>query len=98
MKVWLDDLRQAPDGWTRVYTVPELVALIESGEVTEVSLDHDLGEDEETGYDFLRWLEEQVFTRKVSSVPVIKIHSANSVGRKNMELAIGSIKRIIDKG
>ncbi len=43
MKLWLDDIRPAPEGWTWVYTVQAAAAKLEQGIVTEASLDHDLG-------------------------------------------------------
>jgi hypothetical protein len=61
MKVYLDDERATPEGWTRVYWPSEAVELLKSGRVTEISLDHDLGNDERgTGYDVVLWIEEQV--------------------------------------
>lgn len=95
MKIWLDDERDAPEGWTRVYTIEQLQTLLRTNKVTDISLDHDLGDGNQTGYDFLNWLEAQVFIGKWKNIPELKIHSANPVGRKNMEAAIGSIKNII---
>lgn len=46
MKVYLDDERAAPDGWTRVYWPEEAIELLKTGAVHEISLDHDLGDDE----------------------------------------------------
>ncbi|KZN68262.1 hypothetical protein N473_07500 [Pseudoalteromonas luteoviolacea CPMOR-1] len=46
MKVYLDDERQTPKGWKRVYWPLEAIELLESGEVSEISLDHDLGDDD----------------------------------------------------
>lgn len=45
MKLWLDDVRPAPDGWTWAQTAREAVDLINSHgpEIEAVSLDHDLG-------------------------------------------------------
>jgi hypothetical protein len=43
MKLWVDDRRRAPEGWTRAYTVAEAQALLQTGDVDEASLDHDLG-------------------------------------------------------
>lgn len=43
MKLWLDDRRRAPAGWTRAYTVAEAQAHLQTGAVDEASLDHDLG-------------------------------------------------------
>ena len=43
MKLWLDDRRPAPAGWTRAFTVAEAQAFLQTGGVNEASLDHDLG-------------------------------------------------------
>jgi hypothetical protein len=43
MKLWLDDRRREPSGWTRVLNVAETEALLRTGRVDEASLDHDLG-------------------------------------------------------
>lgn len=45
MKVFLDDERRTPEGWVRVYWPDEAIALLQTGQVTEISLDHDLGDD-----------------------------------------------------
>lgn len=91
MKVYLDDERKTPEGWVRTYWPDEAIKLLESGEVTEISLDHDLGDDERgTGYHVILWIEEAVFTRGFSP-PLIKIHSANSSARVKMELGIKNI-------
>ena len=44
MKVYLDDERSTPDGWVRVYWPEEAIELLKAGGVTEISLDHDLGD------------------------------------------------------
>ena len=100
MKVFLDDKRLPKEvypnelDWELVYTAWKAIQLLATGKVTEISLDHDLGENiNGTGYDVVKWIEEQVFTNESFNVPIIKIHSANPVGRKNMEAAIESINR-----
>jgi len=45
MKIYLDDIRKAPLGWVHVYWPDEAIALLKTGDVTEISLDHDLGDD-----------------------------------------------------
>ena len=91
MKVYLDDERETPPGWRRVYWPEEAIELLKSGKVEEISLDHDLGDDEHgTGYDVVLWIEEAVFTRGFKP-PKIKVHSANSSARMKMELGIKSI-------
>ncbi|HRE84538.1 MAG TPA: hypothetical protein PLN52_26090 [Opitutaceae bacterium] len=93
MKVYLDDVRSAPDGWHRVYWPDEAVALLKRGAVTEISLDHDLGDDSRgTGYDVIAWIEEAVVTQGFQP-PAIIIHSANPVGRERMQRGIAAIKR-----
>ena len=97
MKVYLDDQREAPEGWTRTYTARATIALVEAGGVTHLSLDHDLGENIDevgTGYDVLLWIEEQVATCG-QSPPEITVHSANVGARPKMELAIESIRRFV---
>lgn len=43
MKIYLDDLRATPDGWTRAYTIEQVQELMRANVVTHMSLDHDLG-------------------------------------------------------
>lgn len=98
MRVFLDDVRPAPAGWTLVRWPDEVIALLETGEVEELSLDHDLGDDERgTGYDVLVWIEEAVALRGFRA-PAITVHSANAAGRQRMALAIESIQRFAERG
>ena len=94
MKVFLDDERATPEGWVRAYWPDEVIQLLESGEVTDLSLDHDLGDDERgTGYDVILWVEEAVATRSFVP-PSLAVHSANSAARQRMEAGIRSIERL----
>ena len=91
MKVYLDDERTTPEGWERVYWPEEAIEILKSGNVTDISLDHDLGDDEHgTGYDVILWIEEAVITTNFSP-PNISVHSANSSARQKMELGIKNI-------
>ena len=91
MKVYLDDERATPAGWTRVYWPQEAIALLAAGQVTDISLDHDLGDDEHgTGYDVVLWIEEQVIVNGFRP-PLMTVHSANSSARIKMELGIHAI-------
>jgi hypothetical protein len=99
VRVFLDDMREAPAGWVRTYTPEETIELLETGQVAELSLDHDLGLDtpagERTGYSVLVWLEREVGEGRWSFLlPRITIHSANPPGRLRMERAIESIHRL----
>ena len=94
MKVYLDDLRSTPEGWVRVYWPDEAIELLKTGNVSIISLDHDLGDDERgTGYDVVVWIEEVVATKNFVP-PEIKVHSANSSAREKMEAGIQSIQRL----
>jgi len=94
MKVYLDDERNTPDGWVRVYWPDEAIALLNSGDVVEISLDHDLGDDERgTGYDVVLWIEEAVALRGFHP-PVMHVHSANSSAREKMQAGIAAINRL----
>lgn len=93
MQVWLDDTRPAPEGWHRCYWPDEVIALLKTENVKEVSLDHDLGDDARgTGYDVLLWLEEHVHTTG-KKPPVIRIHTANPPARARMTRAKHQIYR-----
>ena len=97
MKVWLDDERPAPRGWRRCRTPEEAIALLQTGKVTEISLDHDLalldGEREQTGYDVLLWLEREAVAGRVFPL-VMRVHTANPVARRRMLQAIESIEGV----
>ncbi len=124
MKIYLDDIRGTPDTWHRCYKVEEVQrllceALLGGEEITNMSLDHDLGasylcpdcydlvrENPEcpedcahschdndpidaplvtpTGYDLVKWM------AKHDMWPTYKptVHSANPVGRVNMQAVI----------
>jgi len=94
MRVYLDDERATPEGWTRVYWPDEAIALLETGKVVEISLDHDLGDDARgTGYDVVLWIEEAVAIR--GFVPLrMAVHSANSSAREKMLAGIRSIEKL----
>lgn len=91
MRVFLDDERAAPAGWIRVYWPDEVIRLLESGQVEEISFDHDLGDDARgPDYDVILWIEEAVAVRDFKP-PKIFVHSANPAARRKMEFGIASI-------
>jgi hypothetical protein len=97
MKVFLDDERATPEGWTRVYWPEEAIRLLDTGTVEEISLDHDLGDDSRgTGYDVVLWIEEAVALRDFCP-PKILIHSANASARAKMESGVLAIERLVAK-
>ena len=95
MKVYLDDTRLPPPGWVLTRTIDETIALLKTGTVIELSLDHDLST-KETGYEVLRWIEIKVITEDFKP-PIMHVHSQNPVGKKRMESAIDSIHNVVNE-
>ena len=90
MKIWVDDLRPIPAGYEGTRSVNETIALIEEtekkGEPIElIDLDHDLGDYAMDGGDAIKILDYLV--ERETFYP-ISIHTANPVGRANMERII----------
>ena len=97
MKLYLDDERKTPVGWIRVFWPDEAIAWLKTEMVTEISLDHDLGDDDRgTGYDVILWIENEVMTNNFIP-PQINIHLANVSARIKMELGIMAINNFLAK-
>lgn len=97
MRIWVDDIRPAPEGYHWCKSVNEAKYYIEEAEwydryvvdspIELIDLDHDAGDYAQYGGDYIRlldWLEE------TGRDYPIRIHSMNVVGRENM-------RRIIEK-
>lgn len=98
MKIWVDDVRPAPDGYVWCQTVNEAKHIITHvfslhhihhtanlPSIDLLDLDHDAGEMSRWGGDYIKildWLEKQNW-----SIP-IKLHTMNPVGRENMRAII----------
>ncbi len=92
--MYLDDERVTPDGWIRVYWPDEAIALLQTGQVQQISLDHDLGDDQRgTGNDVILWIEEAVALRSFKS-PKILVHSVNASARQKMLAGICAIEHL----
>lgn len=90
MKIWVDDLRPVPRGYEGTKSVEETILLIEEleskGEEIElIDLDHDLGDYAVYGGDAIKILD---FLAERETYYPIAIHTANPVGRANMERMI----------
>ena len=98
MKLWVDDVREAPQGYRWVRSVYEAKVAIRNSEtmlkasggkvyyqIELIDIDHDAGDFASDGGDYIKlldWLEETG-----RSYP-IRIHSMNPVGRENMRAII----------
>lgn len=91
MKIYLDDLRTAPDAtWTVCRNGDEFRAAVTSwcgkGDLT-VSFDHDLGDEcADTGHTLVKWLCEYLtpMMDDCAGNVTVCVHSANPVGAKNI--------------
>ena len=93
LRVFLDDERATPEGWVRVCWPNEAIDLLRTNAVAEISLDHDLGDDQRgTGYDVVLWIEETVALHGFKP-PKMSVHSANSSVRQKMEAGIRAIEK-----
>lgn len=90
VKIWLDDLRPAPEGYVLIKSVNDAKQFIEhieasGGTIEMLDLDHDLGDYAEFGGDAIKLLDYLVESERFYPV---KFHTANPVGRANMERII----------
>ena len=93
--IYLDDERLAPDGWILLKDVNSVIRILKENTVKEISLDHDLGTDE-NGYDVLLWIEKEVHLNNYMP-PKIHIHTANLSARIKMELCVKNINEFLKK-
>jgi hypothetical protein len=92
-KLYLDDIRTPrTEGWDIVRSYDDFVAWIRLNDIPdEVSFDHDLGENtEKTGYDAAKWLGAQCLLTD-TPFPKWNVHSANPVGKANIESYIQNV-------
>ena len=94
MKVYMDDERHTPEGWERTFTVEQTIKLLETRQVTHLSLDNDLGWGQQEGYKVMDWLEETVFNDMTFPMPEVTIHSSNAARVEYMQRVLKSIERI----
>jgi hypothetical protein len=99
MKVWLDDEREAPEGWTRARDALGAIGLLASGRVKTISLDHDLGDEKlfGTGYTVMLWIETGIRYEYLclKPLPEIVFHTENPIGRVNMQRSLDKIKDML---
>lgn len=90
INLWLDDRRPMPAGFDlHVYTAQAAIAALETGTVERISLDHDLGPENETGNGYMvaKWIEEAAYLNKIPRL-TWSVHSQNSVGAASMRAAL----------
>ncbi|MFY3790413.1 cyclic-phosphate processing receiver domain-containing protein [Ureibacillus sp. MALMAid1270] len=84
INIYVDDLRDCPDGFVVARSMNEAIYHFENSTINILSLDHDLGCDDDghllpTGYDLVK-----IFCERGFHANKIYIHTDNPVGRENM--------------
>lgn len=90
-KLWLDDVRDCPPGFLLARTAYVAIQILKKVPITFISFDHDLGEGE-TGYNVACFIEEGAYNGTIKRMEWA-VHSANPVGRANIERAMRSAER-----
>ena len=94
INLYVDDLRDCPEGYVVARNFKQAVYMLENYQVDILSLDHDLGEDDfgnllPTGYDLVKY-----FCENGLRANKIYLHTDNPVGRENMyKTLLGARKR-----
>ena len=98
MRLWIDDLRPAPEGYTWAKNVNEVKIYCiqhldpnKNLHIEEFNLDHDSGEYNYLGGDYieiLKFLEEKQYLNNWKINSIFHIHSQNVVGVQNMRAII----------
>lgn len=105
-KIYIDDKRTPKtDGWIVVRSYDQFVEWVkENGLPDEVSLDHDLSDirsydgdiKEYTGYDCAKWLCQYCWDNGLP-IPKWNIHSANPVGKSNIEFIMKGFEKRLNQ-
>lgn len=99
LSLWLDDVREMPPLFNKhVYTAQAAItAILEAnGTIEKVSLDHDLGFENETGYLVACFIEERANLDLLEPFNCY-VHTANSVAAPRMLAALENAARFWKK-
>ena len=88
MKLWIDDIRPAPQGYMWIVNAAEAIKTILAfrNDIEEISLDHDAGKYVAYGGDYIKILD-KMEEKGINNIS-IHLHTANPVGRENMRRII----------
>ena len=87
LKIWVDDVRPAPEGYVWLKSVNEVKKYLADPhilcnyEIKLIDLDHDAGDYAKDGGDYVRILD---YLEMVGYNGDLRIHSMNAVGVQNM--------------
>ena len=98
LKLWVDDLRIEPADWVWAKTVTEAIRILDTQDVEEVSLDHDITHNFEVDYhggtntfgcSETYEAVARFIAAKPGNVKRVHIHTSNPGGAQRMALIIG---------
>jgi hypothetical protein len=86
IKLWLDDCRPAPAGWTLARTIAEAIALLKTGRVTDASLDyHLIGR--EKGHEVATFIKEEALAGRLPRLRW-RTHTSDPTGAAHMRMIL----------
>lgn len=87
MKLWIDDVRPAPEGYVWIKSVNDTIKFINANinDIELIDIDHDAGDYEFDGGDYIHILD---YLEAMKLSYPIHIHSMNVVGVRNMRRII----------
>lgn len=103
-RLFLDDERDPPrdnQAWVVVRSHAEAVEVVrERGVPSYISFDHDLGQNSQSGFEFVKWLCNFI-ADGLGEFPDdfdFYVHSQNPVGRINIQMYLSQFQRFHKKG
>lgn len=78
MKLFVDDVRDAPEGWVVARTVTDAIRILATQGVKEVSLDHDIAFQERHGFDLETFEGVAWYIAAMKEPPEVTIHTGNA--------------------
>ena len=93
MKLYVDDLRAIPPGWTGARTVADAIALLDGENVEEVSLDYVIGDSFDENF--------APVARHIAAMPparrprTVRLHTSSAAGARALESILrGAVEQI----
>lgn len=98
IRLWVDDIRPTPPEYNAtVNNVVDAIMYLNTGRVVEISLDHDLGDDNVgTGYMIAMHIELKAHDGTLPRL-IWHIHSDNAAGRRFMQMALTNADKFWDR-
>lgn len=100
MKLYVDDLRECPEGWEVARTVTDAIRTLADQEVEEVSLDHDIAFQGRHGLELETFEGVAWYIAAMKQPPRVTIHTANAPAAARMAAILkdAGIKPKIEMG